>query len=122
MIWLFLSLIAVLVGSFYAFHLGDSSYRAGSDLISFTGAVCGALSIIGLLIFGGLSLTYYGSSVKAQLINREYGTTYTQQEVFYASDVIDIIRELDRKRYEVNGDLRRQRDPQRDRYQRQAEN
>lgn len=42
---------------------------------------------------------------KAQIINREYGTQYTREEVFYASDVIDTIRNINRKRIEINGDL-----------------
>jgi glucan phosphoethanolaminetransferase (alkaline phosphatase superfamily) len=42
---------------------------------------------------------------KAKIINREYRTEYTQEEVFYGSDVIDTIRQLDRKRIEINGDI-----------------
>ena len=45
---------------------------------------------------------------KARIINREYHTNYTQAEVFWASNVINTIRELDRKRIELNGDLMRE--------------
>jgi hypothetical protein len=38
-------------------------------------------------------------------LNREYNTNYTREEVFWASDVIETIRELDRKRVELNGDI-----------------
>lgn len=61
----------------------------------------------------GAGVSYQGAQYKADIINREYGTNYSQQEVFYASDVINIVRELNRNRYEINGDFRRQRDPQR---------
>mgnify|MGYP000928144174 FL=1 len=44
---------------------------------------------------------------KANIINREYGANYTREEVYFASDVIDTVRQLDRKRIEVNGDLMR---------------
>lgn len=49
--------------------------------------------------------SWFASEYKASIINREYGTNYSREEVFFASDVIDTIRELDRKRIEVNGDL-----------------
>lgn len=48
---------------------------------------------------------YIGAGYKAELINKEYGTSYTQAQVFYASDVIDTIREIKRTRVEVNGNL-----------------
>lgn len=50
---------------------------------------------------------WFAADSKAKIINREYGTSYTQAEVFWAADVIDTIREIDRKRFEVNGDLMR---------------
>ncbi len=64
-----------------------------------------AISIFGLI---GLSITAWSwvqSDYKAQIINREYGTDYTREEVFFAADVIDTVRELDRKRIEINGDI-----------------
>lgn len=70
--------------------------------------------LIGLCATMVMGVAYQGADVKAKLINREYGTDYTRDEIFYASDSINIIRELDRKRIEINGDIRRQRDPQRD--------
>lgn len=52
-----------------------------------------------------LSLQWVSAKHKADILNREYGTDYTQAEVFYAADVIDTVRQLDRKRYEINGNL-----------------
>jgi len=49
--------------------------------------------------------SWYASDYRAQIINREYGTNYTREEVFFASNVIDTVRELDRKRVEVNGNV-----------------
>lgn len=77
------------------------------------GALMLAAGAVGVVFCMGSGVSYHGAQYKADIINREYGTNYSQQEVFYASDVINIVRELDRKRYEVNGDFRRQRDPQR---------
>lgn len=66
------------------------------------------LGMVGLLAGGVLSIIYYGASYKAEIINREFGTSYTQQEVFYASDVIDTIQQIKRQRVELNGNLMRE--------------
>ena len=61
---------------------------------------CGALAIaIALCSFNYLSAPY-----QARLINQEFGTHYTKEDVFFAGDVIDEIRELKRTRIEVKGD------------------
>lgn len=52
-----------------------------------------------------LAFDWFAAEQKANIINREYGTAYTQKEIFYAEDVIDTIREIDRSRIEVNGSL-----------------
>ncbi len=87
----------------FAAHLGG--------FLGYIGVVAVGLGAIGLFFS---SFEWIGAQQKANIINREYGTNYTQAEVFYASSVINTIRELDRRRIEINGDIRRQRDPQRD--------
>jgi type IV secretory pathway TrbL component len=67
--------------------------------------ICGIIVFVGAVAFGRLSFDYKAAEVKASLINREYNTNYTQAEVFYASDVINTIRELDRTRIEINGNI-----------------
>jgi len=67
----------------------------------------------GLAIWAGVAAIAYAFSgwdwfaaeYKTTIINREYHTNYTTAEVFWASDVIDAIRDLDRKRIELNGDI-----------------
>lgn len=67
--------------------------------------ICGVVTIA-LIIALGINGWYWRSSeYKKTLINREYHTSYTQEEVFYASDVIETIRQLDRTRIEINGNL-----------------
>ena len=67
--------------------------------------ICGIIVFTGACVFGVLSFDYKASEVKASLINREYNTMYTAEEVFYASDVINTIRELDRARIEISGNI-----------------
>ena len=74
-------------------------------LAALLGGVLALIGGIGLVAIIIMAVDYHGAKVKAKLINREYGTDYTQEEVFYASSVINTIRELDRKRVEINGNL-----------------
>lgn len=91
----------------------------GDDKYGFIGFAATSAGVIGLFI-AFMALLFYvvmgwswvASGTKAELLNREYGTHYTREEIFFASDVIDTIRELDRKRIEVNGDLFREKPDQ----------
>ena len=81
---------------------------AYSDLFFFSALVCpvfATVGFIGLIIYGFLAYGYIAAEYQVAIINREYNTEYTQKEFFYASNVIETVRELDRKRIEVNGDL-----------------
>ena len=70
------------------------------------------ISIVGLCGVGFTALTFSftiwnfkASSYKAVVINREFGTKYTAQEIYYASDVLETIKQMNRQRLEVNGDI-----------------
>jgi hypothetical protein len=63
------------------------------------------VGFLGLLFYCILAFHYISAGYKKDIINREYKTNYTQKEVFYASDVIETVRELNRSRVEINGDL-----------------
>ena len=58
-----------------------------------------------IIVYAFCVWNYVGAQYKANIINREYGTSYTKEEIFYGHDVIDTIRELDRTRMEINGDI-----------------
>lgn len=94
-------LALVIAGLISAFLLAnDNSLVAG--LFGLALAFGTGVTAIG---YGFTVWSWFASEYKASIINREYGTNYSREEVFFASDVIDTIRELDRKRIEVNGDL-----------------
>ena len=67
--------------------------------------ILGFALVVAFIAGSILFKSWIGSEYKTTVLNREYGTSYTREEIFYASDVIDTIRELDRKRVEVNGNL-----------------
>jgi len=91
---------------------GLSTYYAnsgGRHEISFI-RVCAApmfcvFGWLGLLLYGVLAWNYFAAGYTVSIINREYGTSYTQLEVYYASDAIETIRELNRSRIQIKADI-----------------
>jgi len=100
MIYTLLGIIALLVAGISLMKALE--YSAFGELFGGIMVFCGG---IGLIIYSVMAYSYVASEYQAKILNREYGTSYTRQDVFYASSVIDTIRELDRKRVEVNGDV-----------------
>lgn len=74
-------------------------------LSEFVGSlICIAIAIL-LIAYPIVSYNWIAAKHKAKIINTTYDTHYTQADIFFASDVIDQIRQIDRKRIELNGDL-----------------
>ena len=87
-----------------------AAYCANKDVWSsfFHECLCPVFVVIGcigLVCYCFLVYSFVAADYKKDIINREYKTNYTQEEVFYASDVINTIRELNRSRIEVNGNI-----------------
>lgn len=105
MLLIFCSLVLSGVLSFMLLWYGTDGYdnrHVAAGVIGVIGAIC-VLMGFG---FYAVSLWYWNAAeYKAKIINTEYHTNYTQEEIFYASNVIETIRQIDRKRYEVNGNL-----------------
>src|SRR5690348_2292813 len=106
-----LFLIALILGCLFAallLHYADNGYSGGHSFAMFIGLILACACAFGVIGYAVLVVQWVGAKHQADIINREYGTHYTQAEVFYASNVIDTVRELDRKRVELNGDLLRE--------------
>lgn len=82
--------------------------QPGKDTLIVFGAISLFISAITFLIILLNSWDYIGAAYKTKIINNEYKTNYTQDEVFWADDVIEVIREVQRNRYEINGNLMKQ--------------
>jgi hypothetical protein len=105
--------IALCVASYTFFKAYDGvgwNHEAFAALMLLLSLLAGVGGLFSLVFCAGLSVSWVASDHKARILNNEYGTSYTQEDVFYASDVIDTIRNLDRKRIEINGDLMRHED------------
>lgn len=96
----FLILAAIVIATMVGFFL--LNYAGKFDDFGFLSLLGGIAILIGA---GGAAIAYaltiwawFAADSKANIINREYGTSYTREEIFYASDVIDTIRQIERKR------------------------
>jgi hypothetical protein len=78
-----------------------------AGVLGFLLAITAGLAAVAYTLAGW---SWFAAEHKAQILNREYGTKYTQAEVFWASNVIETVRQLDRKRIELNGDIMREDD------------
>lgn len=106
MIILLCGLVALAAIGALMIHASDDRMYTLLGMVTGTfGFICMFAAAAGLIAYCALVFDYMSSEHKARIMNREYGTHYTQEEVFYASSVIDTVRELDRKRFEVNGDI-----------------
>lgn len=105
-----LVIVAVVSTSLLWWSMETDSF--GGIIGFFAGIIGSLVSLAGGVALMVMAFVWNAAEHQARIINREYGTNYTQAEVFYASSVIDTIRELQRRRVEVNGDVfRDQSDP-----------
>ncbi len=100
MIEILIALVCFTALSAWLWSIGDYSF-----LSIVVAPISTTLGLIGFVIYAVFSWGYFAAGYKVEIINKEFGTHYTQEQLFYASDVIDEIRELKRTRIELNGDL-----------------
>lgn len=108
---MFMILIAIVVGCALAallFWYAGEEYGPSAMVAALLGTVLSIALGFTIIAYVFCGWSWFAAEHKARIINREYHTNYTQAEVFWASNVIDTIRELDRKRIELNGDLMRE--------------
>jgi len=107
MIYLVLSIlltIAVMIGGIFLLQLSERLTEW--DFFTALAGVCSiVISFLLLIITICVGWGWKAAAVKVAIINREYHTEYTQEEIFFASDIIDTIKQLDRERIEINGNL-----------------
>lgn len=106
MILILIALVAaagVVIACFiYSAKAPDNGWDVAACIVGILGAIG---VVFGLILYITMGWSWFASEYKADILNAEYGTNYSAKQVFFASDVIDTVRELDRKRVEVNGDL-----------------
>lgn len=75
------------------------------EIFEVVGCLFAFLAFILIIVFSINAWEWTAAKYKTEIMNREYGTSYTREEVFYADDVIETIRQLNRTRIEINGNL-----------------
>jgi hypothetical protein len=105
MLFPFLGIMLAVFLTWGLFEYSDTGFEARHFLSGLIGVCLGFITAICTIAFIVLSWEYVAADYKAKIINREYGTTYTAKEIFYANDVIDTIRQIDRQRVEINGNI-----------------
>ena len=107
MILIFASILLAGAASCVLLWFGEQKYNSDyrhmiATIVGVSGVIVTGISVI---LYAFAVWVWIAAEYKAEIINREYNTHYTQAEIFYASDVIEIVRQLDRKRYEINGNI-----------------
>lgn len=100
-----IAVIAISLLSLALLYYSENGFRDSHSAAAGFGIFIAIASALGWVFVGVAGWNWKAAGVKVDILNREYGTHYTQAEFFYARDVIDTVRELERKRIEVNGDL-----------------
>lgn len=99
----FVATIILFLGGVVLIFGADSGWF--SEFLITPGILLVILSIVSAGHFIVLGYSYVSAGTKAEILNRQFNTNYTQREVYFAGSLIEEIREMDRKRVEVNGDL-----------------
>jgi len=66
-------------------------------------AFCWIGTAVTILVFTILAFSYVGAAREAQVLNAKYGTTYNQDDLFWAGGTIKQIIEGPRQRIDVTG-------------------
>lgn len=94
-IGLVVSIIVMVLGAL----LSDSSW---GDMLGIVMLVLGGIgAAILAMVFVIVAVETYEGKIKAQILNREYGTNYTVEEITWGEDVVDKVLELQRQRIEL---------------------
>jgi hypothetical protein len=100
-----INMIYVVITAVVLMIVGVILLNTVGDFPDVMGGILIFISSIIFVTIPFLGYSWVAAKTKAEIINREYGTHYTREEIFYANDVIDTIQQIKRKRIEVSGDL-----------------
>lgn len=81
------------------------SVRSGEDAPGIVGIIALIIVLVMACVLPFAGYSWVAAERKAKIINAEYGTKYTREDVFYGHDVIEQIQQIKRKRIEINGNI-----------------
>ncbi len=86
LVLILIGIVTALVASAYLCKIGNENC---CDVVSGISAGGFVLTGITAIAFCFASWDYVASGYKANIINREHGTSYTREEVYFAPDVVE---------------------------------
>lgn len=95
------AMVVLAVLCFGLFKYADNNYGVLGFISGLLALLSGTACFILAVYISIATYNWYAAEYQANIINREYNTQYTQEEIFYASDVINTIREIQRNRNEI---------------------
>lgn len=98
-------LFFVLLGTISTAVIAKFMMEANNSLLEFTGVLMMIASGVFVVFLTATVWFYVAAGHKADMINAEFGTSYSREQVFFAESVIEEIRQIQRQRIELNGDL-----------------
>lgn len=98
MLLILIAIVLLVVASFMLMN-------AHNGLAELLGVVTLPFVLVALVVYMFAGFFWMAAEHKAELINKTYGTEYTQEQVFWAEDIIEEVRQVQRQRIELNGDL-----------------
>lgn len=107
MILIFIAILIAFAAGCVLVFVSENGYETRHIWAFMLGLASLVFSATSAIAFSFTAYAWFAADYKAKIINREFGTNYTKEEVFWAGDVIDTIREVARKRIEVNGNVMR---------------
>jgi hypothetical protein len=97
-----LVLVALSVSAMGLIKYAEDGYEGYRVLAGVVGMACFFLVfLVGILIIS-MAFNWIAAGQKVNILSREYGTHYTQSEIFYAADVIETVKEINRKRTDLS--------------------
>jgi len=98
-------LFFVLIGTIATAAIARGLLETSSPLLEFMGFTMAVVSGCFVVFLTAAVWFYVSAGYKADMINAEFGTDYSREQVLFAGSVIEEIRQIQRQRIELNGDL-----------------
>lgn len=102
---LYYTLALLIISAVIGIYLMRVATANHMDILGLVASMLLVFTAVGCLVMIPTAYNWVAAGYQVSIINREYDTAYTQEEIFFASDVIEAVRELKRNRYELNGNL-----------------
>ena len=94
------SVVAIGIGVFLAW-IAQRYEELGVALCGAGATIAFVIALIMLVIIPIYAFEYEKATYQAKVLNREYETEYTIEEVMYAKNVIETVQYLNRSRLEI---------------------